>query len=239
MNPLAFKIGMATLCYDVAHYELYCQSLIPGGDFHSRLTDTDYFGFVDDKQGTAHAFIRGTKGWLAWLRNFLASDSDQDGAADGFEMSAELFVKTFMGSLSHFDNINFYTHSAGSAIGPIVAAEMKSTRPNIKIRGDGFCSPPPGNDQFAAYFKTFGIHWMRWEMVGDPINTRILRNKKSAVFDGVDVGERFILPVASQIQRIPVLRINAHSPKMVCRAGIKLAPKDKKDFQWVRERCIN
>jgi hypothetical protein len=236
---------LSLLCYDQVQFEYYCKERFPDSIFHSRETDTDFFGFLNHQDGSASVFVRGTGGKtkdqrkVSWGRNAAAGDVDGDNEHDGFEMSAQSFLHHFGRDLTGFLSVAFFGHSAGASISPLIAYDVAVRCPNIEISGRTFCAAPPGNAQFKRDFERHIKDWRHREMKGDLIRTAFMRNQKSEILDGADVGLREELPVCSPVQYIPGLRLLAHSPRLVVRSCMKAYPDAKKELKWILERCVN
>lgn len=244
-HKIARDCFLSMCCYDQARFEYYCKERFPDSIFHSRETDTDYFGYLNHQDGGASVFIRGTGGdskdqrKVSWGRNAAASDINGDNQHDGFGMSAQSFIHLFGVALTGFTDIGFFGHSAGASIAPQIAYDLAIRRPQIEIYGRTFCAAPPGNARFARDFAMHVKNWRHREMKGDLIRAAFMRNPKSEILDGADVGLREELPVCSPVQYIPGLRLMAHSPRLVVRSCMKAYPEAKKELKWILERCVN
>jgi hypothetical protein len=236
---------VSLLSYAQDNFEFYCKEKFPKSVFHSRTTDTDYFGYLDHGDGYATVWGRGTGGKtkdqvrVSWGRNAMASDSDGDNEHDGFEMSAQSFLHYFGKGLLNFDSLHFCGHSAAASFLPIVAHDIGKLNSKLHIMGTTFCAAPPGNAAFKKEFDKLVPDWKHYEMKGDLIRTRFMRNPKSEILDGADVGECVELPPCTILQSIPLVRISAHRPRRVAKSlGIKF-PQLKGEFEWIRKRCVN
>jgi hypothetical protein len=154
-------------------------------------------------------------------------------------MSAQLLLHHFGKDLLKFDSLHFCGHSAAASFLPIAAHDIIKQKPTMNIIGTTFCAAPPGNSAFKKEFDLLIPDWTHNEMKGDLIRSGFMRNPKSSILDGADVGVCVELPPCTILQSIPLVRISAHRPRRVAKSlGIKF-PQLKGEFEWIRKRCVN
>lgn len=245
MHKIADQALLALTCYNEEKFESFCRERFPNAVFHKRITDTEFFGWLDHGNGCASVFMEGTHGKTAvqkivsWAGNLAASDNDGNGQHDGFQMLANQ-INTLIGyKLLEFKTLYFFGHSRACSVLAILAYLLKMQKLSLNISGRVFCPPAPGNADFAKAFNKEIPDWKYYRMMGDLINTGKMRNASDSMLDGVDCGFCEDLPDVGFIQHIPGLRLFAHSPRRICRSLIKKYPAEKSGLQWVRERCVN
>lgn len=241
---------LALTCYNRDKFESVCRQVFPKHQFHSRETDTERFGWLDDGRGTALVWMVGTHGetrmdWLiAWFGNLLASDNDNNGQHDGFQMLADMIDKLVGEYLLKYHTLYFFGHSRACAVLAILAYMLKirayRMRQPLGISGRVFCPPIPGNADFARAFNAVIPDWIYYRSKGDLINTKLIRNAKSDMLDGVDVGIPRDLPQVSVLQSVPVVQAVAHSPKwVICDALRKAGHITGDECERLKGWCVN
>jgi hypothetical protein len=238
MHSIDKQAFLAMGCYNEDRFEADCKTAFPDAIFHKRETDTEYFGWLDHRNGTASVWMAGTHGEnllkliIAWAGNLAASDNDDDGRHDGFQMLAEQIFRQIGGYLLGYDTLYFFGHSRACSVLAILAKIIKDQDPDMKISGRVFCPAVPGNAKFAKEFNSVIPDWIFYRMKGDLINTAKMRDAKSDFLDGVDAGIARDLPPAGVLQYVPGVRAIAHTSKRVVKSLEKMY--QDIDFNWVR-----
>jgi hypothetical protein len=228
MHTITEQATIALTCYDEANHEKYVKRAFPLAVYHKRKTDTEFFGWIDHGNGLASVWMEGTHGEnfakkiVAWAGNLAASDNDNNGQHDGFQMIADMIFRLIGGYLLEYRTLYFFGHSRACAVLALLAYVIKKQKESIAISGRVFCPPPPGNRKFAKEFDALIPDWVSYVMEGDYINTGKMRNDGDAMLDGVDLGEIRKLPPVGIVHKIPLIRAYAHAPKRVCKSLYKM-----------------
>lgn len=201
MLTIPEQMTLALTCYNEDRFESICKEMFPLAVFHKRKTDTEFFGWLDHGNRTASVWMEGTHGKglinqiIAWAGNLMASDNDGNNQADGFQAIAGM-IDTLIGEklAGSFDTIYFFGHSRACAVLAILALLLLKRNTKLKISGRVFCPPTAGNREFAKGFNSAVPDWIFYRMKGDLINSKLMRNEKSEMLDGVDNGLARDLP---------------------------------------------
>ncbi|MCK9428854.1 MAG: hypothetical protein M0R17_02435 [Candidatus Omnitrophica bacterium] len=183
-----------------------------------------FFGLIiDNINKIAYLVNRGTDGdnnlgnlhsWLYDANLFTGSD----GMHNGFQKLANKVFDQFKDILVNYKTIVCCGHSQGSGVAQILAKLCcENLSKDKKIKLIVFAAPPSGNYTFKEIVQKFidngQLEVERYIMPGDPIASKKLRNKKSILLNGEDVGPDSWLPDIIQTKLGPFEAIN-HSCKV-------------------------
>lgn len=223
MKQLTKAWAFAALSYDEDKFIEYVRELfdLNAHVLHDRRK-TFFSGVVpDDKNGTLYVFNRGTDGadWIgniqSWLNNFRVL-TGPDGVHNGFQGIGDKVVDKFKSYIYKYKTVVISGQSKGAGVTPYECCIVAECFPNVDhIYGYSFAAPPTGNKIFAKRVKKHEdagrIILKRYNNPGDPIDSSFLRNKKSPVFDGVDVGEEITLHPVIKFDQTLSLKLIKHS----------------------------
>lgn len=250
--------ALAALSYDEDKVADHIRELFPEMCLHFKSTKNGchFYGVaMDDRSGTIYIVNRGTDGYTpagnfrSWMRN-LRLLTGEDGVHNGFQEAGNRVIDDFKMYLYKYETCVVCGHSQGAGVAQYELCLLAEYFPNLKtIHGDIFAAPPAfdnvGKARFDAHVADGRLSLDRYVTKGDPIDSNILRNPRSFLLGGCDVGREIELPTIIGYD-LKIANVVKHSTRVynaglmqMCAADWSYKDADLRMLGMIGERIVN
>ena len=214
--------ALSALSYDENNVQRRISQLFPPFKTHfwSHNHGSHFHGVVMDRENDRAWHVhRGTDGdngygeFLSWLYD-ANMFFGPDGTHNGFCRLAHTAFDEAKGYLEDYNYLYECGHSQGSGVAPIDSCLCVENLTFKHVQCDLFAAPPCfkliGAVRFNKHMADGKLSCTRYVNPNDPVASSILRNGKSMLLNGVDVGEEVILADITP-QRLGPIEVLNHS----------------------------